>query len=311
MGLLYSLIGLPQISFHYVKMHHPSPASSELGFFPPPFSPHRHIPDLTVSKDSTSATCHFSGADSRINTSWERRCLRKHRRRADDEACSPKRRRLTGEEPVEDPKSHWSLHCSAAAAVASVDPTPALPQPDLRGRRVGLVTPSAPTPLPPATDADGSCMEVEAAQRRLQEIEERITLEDDDDEEDLDVEPAQRRPVLVLSDSLKAGLQRGIGDILPHNVAESVRSHSCMQLVVWRPPEDALARRLKDSLQRQRKQQQQFASRQSTSTATSGSAGAPATPPPQGHLRDFSEGALSPGYGSSAAQESGEEDMEL
>lgn len=50
----------------------------------------------------------------------------------------------------------------------------------------------------------------------------RITLEDDDEEVDLDVEPAHRRPVLVLSDSLKAGLQRGIGDILPHNVAESV-----------------------------------------------------------------------------------------
>ncbi|XP_062398714.1 coiled-coil domain-containing protein 117 isoform X2 [Sardina pilchardus] len=293
-------------------MHHPSPASSELGFFPPPFSPHRHIPELIASKDSTSATCHFSGADSRRNTSWERRCLRKHRRRTDDEACSPKRRRLTGEELAEDPKSHWSLHCSAAAASASVDATPALPQPDPRGQHVDLAAPSVPSPLLPAADVDGSCMEVEAAQRRLQEIEERITLEDDVDEEDLDVEPAQRRPVLVLSDSLKAGLQRGIGDILPHNVAESV-SHSCMQLVVWRPPEDAVARRLKDSLQRQRKQQQQFASRQSTSTA--GSTGAPATPPPppppQAHLRDFGEGALRPGYGSSAAQESGEEDMEL
>lgn len=49
----------------------------------------------------------------------------------------------------------------------------------------------------------------------------RITLEDDSDE-DLDVEPAQRRPVLVLSDSLRDGLQRGIGDILPHTVAQSV-----------------------------------------------------------------------------------------
>lgn len=50
----------------------------------------------------------------------------------------------------------------------------------------------------------------------------RITLEDDDEDEDLDVEPAPRRPVLVISDSLKEGLQRGISDILPHTVAQSV-----------------------------------------------------------------------------------------
>lgn len=50
----------------------------------------------------------------------------------------------------------------------------------------------------------------------------RITLEDDSDEEELDVEPAQRRPVLVMSDSLREGLQRGIDDILPHMVAQSV-----------------------------------------------------------------------------------------
>lgn len=49
----------------------------------------------------------------------------------------------------------------------------------------------------------------------------RITLEDDEDE-DLDVEPAPRRPVLVISDSLKEGLQCGISDILPQTVAQSV-----------------------------------------------------------------------------------------
>lgn len=50
----------------------------------------------------------------------------------------------------------------------------------------------------------------------------RITLEDDDDDEGLDIESAPRRPVLVISDSLKEGLQRGISDILPHTVAQSV-----------------------------------------------------------------------------------------
>lgn len=50
----------------------------------------------------------------------------------------------------------------------------------------------------------------------------RITLEDDVEDEDLGVEPAPRRPVLVISDSLKEGLQRGITDILPHRVVQSV-----------------------------------------------------------------------------------------
>lgn len=50
----------------------------------------------------------------------------------------------------------------------------------------------------------------------------RITLEDDDEDEGLDVELVPRRPVLVISDSLKEGLQRGISDILPHTVAQSV-----------------------------------------------------------------------------------------
>lgn len=135
-------------------------------------------------------------------------------------------------------------------------------------------------------------MEVESAQRRLQEIEDRITLEDDDDDEDLDAEPTHKRPVLVMSDSLREGLQRGIGDILPHRVAQSV-SHSCMELVVWRPPEDAVSRRLKDSLQRQRKQQ------------TAGRH--PPTPCPSACPSPSS----SPIYSSPLAPSSGEEDMEL
>lgn len=59
----------------------------------------------------------------------------------------------------------------------------------------------------------------------------RIMLEDDDEDEDLDVEPAPRRPVLVISDSLKDGLQRGISDILPHTVAQSV--YVLLFLFIW------------------------------------------------------------------------------
>lgn len=151
-------------------------------------------------------------------------------------------------------------------------------------------------------ETDASCMEIEAAQRKLQEIENRITLEDDDEDEDLDVEPAPRRPVLVMSDSLKEGLQRGISDILPHTVAQSV-SHSCMELVLWRPPDDNFARRLRGSLQKQRKQQ--TTSRQPPTpcpSPTPHSPLSPSSPPTDTH---------SPLYSFPGAHGSGEEDMEM
>lgn len=150
-------------------------------------------------------------------------------------------------------------------------------------------------------------MEVEAAQRRLQEIEERITLEDDDNDEDLDVEPTPRRPMLVMSDSLREGLQRGISDILPHKVARSM-SHSCMELVVWRPPEDALSQRLKDSLLKQRKQQT-ASCRQPPRPGPSLDPHSPlsSTGPAQTHPLP----SLPRPFCNAAAQSSGEEDMEL
>ena len=60
-------------------------------------------------------------------------------------------------------------------------------------------------------------MEIEAAPKKHQDIENITTREDEND--DLDVEPTPR---LVMSDALKARLQRGISDILPHTVAQSV-----------------------------------------------------------------------------------------
>ncbi|XP_061527555.1 coiled-coil domain-containing protein 117 isoform X1 [Phycodurus eques] len=233
-------------------MHHLAPTSSQLGFLPSmyTFSGPTSLPELDLGPPSTSG--HLpSGTLS--NNSWETRCLRKHRRRVDDEGCLAKRRRLTAETELDIP------HTTSR----SLDWPPPNNSPPLCTQQVSHAPPQpCPAPhnliplqsssSPSRPETENSCMEIEAAQRRLREIENRITLEDDD--EDLDVEPAQRRPVLVISDSLKEGLQRGISDILPHTVAQSV-SHSCMELVLWRPPEDPFCRRLKGSLQKQRKQQ--------------------------------------------------------
>ncbi|KAM4616869.1 coiled-coil domain-containing protein 117 [Polymixia lowei] len=292
-------------------MHHSDPPSSELGFLPAmySFSGLTSLPEMGIDLGPPSTSVDLQRR-AISNTSWERRCLRKHRRRADDEGCSAKRRRLMVEE--ESNLLASSSICNDWPTASSCpppsvqqqqqqqqQPSPALPQP-CQGPQ-SLPSPQSSSSLP-RLETEGSCMEIEAAQRRLQEIEDRITLEDDDEDEDLDVEPASRRPVLVLSDSLREGLQRGITDILPHTVAQSV-SHSCMELVVWRPPEDALSRRLKDSLQRQRKQQ--TACRQPPTPCPS--------PTPQSPLSSTSppEDTYTPLYSFPEANSSGEEDMEL
>ncbi|GAA6072717.1 coiled-coil domain-containing protein 117 isoform X1 [Tachysurus ichikawai] len=231
-------------------MQSASPGSRDIGYFPSMYSsfPHFTVPDMSISKGQTNDSLRLPGS-STINSSWERRCLRKHRRRTDDEVCSAKRPKMMDEGesyPLENtrsrPVSGWMGKCTTVQHCATADP----PCPNLQYSQ---------SPLPSSrAETEGSCMEVEAAQRKLQEIENRITLEDDSDE-DLDIEPPQRRPVLVLSDSLREGLQRGIADILPHTVAQSV-SHSCMELVLWRPPEDPITQQLKDSLQRQQRKQQ-------------------------------------------------------
>ncbi|XP_054904731.1 coiled-coil domain-containing protein 117 isoform X3 [Poeciliopsis prolifica] len=150
----------------------------------------------------------------------------------------------------------------------------------------------------PRAEMESPCMEIEAAHRKLQEIEDRIILEDDD--EDLDVEPIPRRPVLVISDSLKEGLQRGISDILPQTVAQSV-SPSGMELVLWRPPEDPFCQRLKDSLQKQRKQQ--TVGRQLPTPCLSPSPPlSPSCPPAE---------TCAPMYSFPVLHNSGEEDMEI
>ncbi|XP_077417471.1 coiled-coil domain-containing protein 117 isoform X2 [Vanacampus margaritifer] len=271
-------------------MQHLAATSSQLAFLPSmyTFSGPTSLPEFDLGTPSTSE--HLESG--RLLNSWETRCLRKHRRRVEDEGCLAKRRRLTAE--TESDISHipgspdWppSNNCPPLSS-QQASHAPSQP-PD-------NVTPLLSSSSPSRHEPENSCMEIEAAQRRLREIENRITLEDDD--EDLDVEPAQRRPVLVISDSLKEGLQRGISDILPHTVAQSV-SHSCMELVLWRPPEDPFCRRLKGSVQKQRKQQTVL--RQPPTPCPS--------PNPHSAPADDTHGPL---HNFPVAESCGEEDMEM
>ncbi|KAK7164447.1 hypothetical protein R3I94_002985 [Phoxinus phoxinus] len=278
--------------------------SSQLEFIM--FPPHAHFsnPDLVTISGPTRGAHHLTGG-SMPNTSWERRCMRKQRRRTDDESCSPKRRKLMGAGEYPSPKASHRWFADSTTSSSSSETSLVQLQTGPRTDETGLSLTVAPFPSPLSrVPTEGSGMEVEAAQRRLQEIEERITLEDDSDEEELDVEPAQRRPVLVMSDSLREGLQRGIDDILPHMVAQSV-GRSCMELVLWRPPEDPLTQRLKDSLQRQQRKQLAV-SRQTPAPVPSTS-----NPPSQPQFTATNEQNFSPLFSSPALLNSGEEDMEL
>ncbi|XP_053181951.1 coiled-coil domain-containing protein 117 [Scomber japonicus] len=266
------------------------------------FSGPTSLPEFDPGPPSTSG--HLQRA-TLSNKSWETRCLRKHRRRVDDEGCLAKRRRLMVEAEVDISQSpststrhDWPPRNSCPPQSAQ-QASPTLPQSTPAPQNLTLLQPSSSLSRP---DTESSCMEIEAAQRKLKEIENRIMLEDDDEDEDLDVEPAPRRPVLVLSDSLKDGLQRGISDILPHTVAQSV-SHSCMELVLWRPPDDPFCQRLKGTLQKQRKQQ--TVSRQPPTPCPSPTPHSPlnpSSPPVDTH---------SPLCSFPVTHNSGEEDMEM
>ncbi|XP_041855015.1 coiled-coil domain-containing protein 117 isoform X2 [Melanotaenia boesemani] len=288
--------------YDWISMHHPATSSNELGFLPAmySFSGPTNVPEFDFGPPSASD--HLQRATNSNN--WETRCQRKHRRRVDDEGCCAKKRRLMSEAEADisgnsNTQHEWATENSCPAlsaqqrAHAPSEPF-SLPQ-----------TLSQPPSASTRPETESSCMEIEAAQRKLQEIEDRITLEDDDEDEDLDVEPVQRRPVLVISDSLKEGLQRGISDILPHMVAQSV-SHSGMELVLWRPPEDPFSRRQKGPLQKQRKQQ--TLCRQPPTPCPSPNPHSPLSPssPPAEAQSDSS--SL---YSLPATHSSGEEEMEM
>ncbi|CAN9513208.1 unnamed protein product [Ophioblennius macclurei] len=261
------------------------------------FSGPTSLPEFDFGPPSTSGHLQRAAVS---NNSWETRCLRKHRRRVDDEGCSAKKRRLMCDTEADISENSSLRHewptANRCSTLSAQQAPPAPPQPCAAPQNL----PEPPSPLS-RTETESSSMEIEAAQRKLREIEDRITLEDDDEDEDLDVEPAPRRPVLVISDSLKEGLQRGISDILPHTVAQSV-SHSCMELVLWRPPDDPFCRRLKGSLQKQRKQ---TASRQPPTPCPSPiphSPLSPSSPPADTH---------SPLYSFPVCHSALEEDMEM
>ncbi|XP_066545424.1 coiled-coil domain-containing protein 117 [Amia ocellicauda] len=222
-----------------------------------PFSQYRtqmfQRTDVGMTRKSSEVINHVGASQS--NMSSDRRYQRKHRRSSNEEACSAKRRKVMGEVVRLSCQTPWQQDGNAWVLEASHTPQQALQldsnphnstMPELRGACYKpIVQESEVTSM--EVEARDCTEQLEAAHWQLQEIEERITLEDDD-EDDFELEPAERRPILVMSDSLKEGLQNGIGDIIPQTIVQSV-NQSCMELVLWRPLK-ILPKTLNDSMQR-------------------------------------------------------------
>ncbi|XP_041083197.1 coiled-coil domain-containing protein 117-like isoform X2 [Polyodon spathula] len=185
-------------------------------------------------------TIKINTVSSSPDVSCERRYQRKHKREHDEETATPRKRQAT-EEMV-----------SASFQAPSFLPEGVAPQHcwgDL----------SANPQQPAELEGQAAHMEVEgresmkhwgAAHRRLQEIEDSIIVEDDD--EDLETASTNSSfPVLVMSDTLREGLKQGLGDVIPRKLAQSV-NHSCMEMVIWRPPEDVLCSKQRESMERLR-----------------------------------------------------------
>uniref|UniRef100_H3BAG3 Coiled-coil domain containing 117 n=2 Tax=Latimeria chalumnae TaxID=7897 RepID=H3BAG3_LATCH len=93
----------------------------------------------------------------------------------------------------------------------------------------------------------------EMARRQLQEIENRITVEDEDPVES---DCFSNGPVLVMSDILKEELKKGFDDRITHEVVESL-TRPCMELAVWKPTQIKYPDKLKEMAEKSKLEKEQ------------------------------------------------------
>ncbi|KAJ6656671.1 hypothetical protein lerEdw1_003558 [Lerista edwardsae] len=156
-------------------------------------------------------------------------CRHKHKLKMEEataDGCPARKRRLT-----------------AALATGLEDWTLPVASPIGQGLGLQPAAPCAPGTLElPCEDMEQVMGEqpCEAARQRFQELEDRIIDEEDEEEDTVPVDgSAGRLPTLVLSDTLKRGLERDYDRVLTKKIVESM-SRPSMELVLWKPLPDFL-----------------------------------------------------------------------
>ncbi|XP_063172000.1 coiled-coil domain-containing protein 117 [Candoia aspera] len=167
--------------------------------FPPPLSSRPRPRRLAVREGARPPPCAPASSVSPAGASL--RGGRKHRMEEEPEGCPPGKK-------------------AAAAAWLSCAGAPPGP-------------PEAPCEEMEQAGPEQQC---EAARRKLQEIEDRITEEDEEAEEaeGLAGRPEGHLPTLVLSHTLQTGLKQDYEGILTKKIIESM-SRPSMELVLWKP----------------------------------------------------------------------------
>ncbi|RXM94262.1 Coiled-coil domain-containing protein 117 [Acipenser ruthenus] len=234
----------------------------------------------------TQALNRLKPGEENVPRSCERRYERKHKREHDEETAIPRKRQATAEmvspsyqAPSFLPEGVAPQHCWGDLSASPQEPA------ELEGQAAHM-----------EVEGRESVKQWGAAHRRLQEIEDSIIVEDDD--EDLETESTNSSfPVLVMSDTLREGLKQGLGDVIPRKIAQSL-NHSCMEMVIWRPPEDVLCSKQRETMERLRH-----------STDSSPVAGAPVLKDRDSELQQHP--AQTPVYRDLSHHSCTEEDMEL
>ncbi|KAM7051380.1 coiled-coil domain-containing protein 117 [Molossus nigricans] len=180
-------------------------------------------PEPRVSPNSPSG----SPARERVSVP----CKKKHKLEQEDDDCPVRKKRLTEAGLCACPND-WILCAHQDIEGHGVNPCTS-----------GLSVPGMLDVICEEMDQTVGEPQCEVARRRLQEIEDRITDEDEEVEADRNT---NHLPSLVLSDTMKTGLKREFDEVFTKKIIESM-SRPSMELVLWKPLPELLSDKPKPS----------------------------------------------------------------
>lgn len=211
----------------------PGPALSGAPDFlpPPPACPARACPPPAAADSPPRPGPRGAPGGSAARGRASLHCRKKHKREEEEEEedCPVRKKRLTEAGLGAGPDA-WGLCVPQSAESHGAKPC-----------TVGLSAPGVSEVTCEEMDQTTGEPQCEVARRRLQEIEDRITDEDEEVEADRNF---NHLPSLVLSDAMQTGLKRDINEVFTKKMIESM-SRPSMELVLWRPLPELLSEKPK------------------------------------------------------------------